>query len=94
MAPSLTYHAFYSKKQYDIVSQNANNRIYTNFYKLKDTDEIVEVTSVFRTNIYPTAESCSLNFDDKVYLGIVDKWIKTGKKNSNYTYKSLWKKTE
>tara|TARA_B110001450_G_C17199728_1_gene310861 strand:+ start:298 stop:465 length:168 start_codon:yes stop_codon:yes gene_type:complete len=55
MAQSLTYHAFYSKKQYDIISKHHNNSVHTNFYKLKDINEIVEVTSVFRTNDYPTA---------------------------------------
>ena len=79
-----TWHAFYSKTQLNIISRNPSSRVYTNLYKLKDTNEIVEVTSIFSTNKNPTSHDCNMNFSDKKYLGIVDKWIKIGHHNPKY----------
>lgn len=75
------WHAFYSKK-----SVNMENEMYsrhkkkrtTNFYKKNATNEIVEITSVFSTEKFPNPDDCPYYFDDKVYLGIVDKWVKKG----------------
>ena len=75
------WHAFYSAKsiqnKYDLKTDK-KEKIYTNFYKKKDSNQLVETTSVFRTDKYPNFQDCPYYFDDKVYLGIVDKWKKKG----------------
>ena len=80
------WHAFYSstaiknKKgvSYTGELKKNNKEIYTNFYKKKDSNEIVEITSVFSTEDYPDYNDCEYYFKDKVYLGIVEKWVKIG----------------
>lgn len=74
------WYAFYSAKSFKHKYILNNKKIiHTNFYKKKDSNELVEVTSVFRTDKYINFKDCPYYFDDKVYLGIVDKWIKIGK---------------
>lgn len=80
------YHAFFSKKQLNILKMipklnfKNNNKIttLTNFYKLKNKNELVEITDVYDIIDFPTIKSCNIMFDDSIYLGIVDKWIKIG----------------
>tara|TARA_B100000927_G_C16118379_1_gene330117 strand:- start:117 stop:380 length:264 start_codon:yes stop_codon:yes gene_type:complete len=80
------YHAFFSKKQLNILKMipslnfKNNNKIttLTNFYKLKNKNELVETTVVYDIIDFPTIKSCNIMFDDSIYLGIVDKWIKIG----------------
>ena len=82
------WHAFYSftsiknKKQNLYTEEELKEKnyreIYTNFYKKKDSNEIVEITSVFSTEDYPDYNDCEYYFKDKVYLGIVEKWIRIG----------------
>ena len=54
--------------------------IHTNFYRKKDSDEEVEITAIFSIEKFPNYMDCEYYFDDKIYLGIVDKWLKTGQK--------------
>ena len=80
------YHAFFSKKQLNILKMipklnfKNNNKIIKliNFYKLKNKNELVEITDVYDIIDFPTIKSCNIMFDDSIYLGIVDKWIKIG----------------
>lgn len=79
------YHAFYSRKA------ETNNyrdcafyskiipKVITNIYKLKNSDKFVESTAVFSFEKYSDFKDCPYDFEDKEYLGIVDKWIKVGK---------------
>lgn len=77
------WHAFYSptqhkySKEYKNIS-NKNRIIYTNFYRLKDSNETVEISSVYNIEKYPNPNDCPFYFNDKIYLGIVDKWISIG----------------
>lgn len=80
------YHAFYSKQQEDVkIRIESNNKAntgiktITNLYKLKDSDELVEITMVFSTSDYPNYKSCPINFKDTKYLGIVSEWVRVGK---------------
>ena len=89
MSNNELWHAFYSaksieqsKKYYyteEEKKQMDYKKIHTNFYKKKDSDEVVEITAVFKTGKYQNYMDCNYYFDDKIYLGIVDKWLKTGR---------------
>tara|TARA_Y100000741_G_scaffold287989_1_gene228001 strand:- start:95 stop:358 length:264 start_codon:yes stop_codon:yes gene_type:complete len=75
------WHAFYSQK-----SVNMENEVFsrhkkknsTYFYKKNATNEIIEITSVFSTEKFANPDNCPYYFDDKVYLGIVDKFVRKG----------------
>jgi len=77
------WHAFYSKEAIELQKRlnkkNSNRITLTNFYRLKGSDKLVEVTCVFSVDEFPKPELYSYNFDDKEYLGIVDAWVKVGK---------------
>ena len=76
------WYAFYSEEAVKLqknLNEDSNSRTLTNFYRLKGSDKLVEVTCVFRVGEYPKPELYPYNFDDKEYLGIVDAWIKVGK---------------
>ena len=81
------WHAFYSaisiesSKKISYTEQhkkNKRNKIYTNFYKNNDTGKEIEITSVYSTEKYPNYNDCPYYFEDKVYLGIVDSWVRIG----------------
>ena len=75
-------HAFYSSSSVEsektLYKNDKNDKKHksTNFYKKNDTNEIVEITAVFSTEKFPDPDDCPYYFDDKVYLGVVDKWVK------------------
>ena len=69
------WHAFYSANSIQN-KIDKNDKIHINFYKKKDSKQLVKITSVFRTDKFPNFQDCPYYFDDKVYLGLVDKWIK------------------
>ena len=81
------FFAYYSKIQENIIKQTCyhnkkkgvNN--YTNIYKLKNSDKLVEVTTILdvKNNDNPYRFEKESAFEDMKYLGIVDKWIKVGK---------------
>lgn len=76
------WYAFYSEEAIELqkkLNEDSNSRVLTNFYRLKGSDKLVEVTCVFRVDEYDKPELYPYNFDDKEYLGIVDAWIKVGK---------------
>lgn len=81
----MEYHAFYSLIQEKISKNyynfNKKNKIHTNFYKIKDSINLVETTVIYNIRTNPTPESCNILFKDVKYLGIVDMWIKIGKIN-------------
>lgn len=82
------WHAFYSAKS--IISskkhcyteeekkQKNYKNIHTNFYRNNNTGKNVEITSVFSIEKYPNYNDCPYYFEDKIYLGIVDSWIRIG----------------
>lgn len=70
------WHAFYSSSSVGMEKKLYKNDKCTNFYKKNDTNEIVEITAVFSTEKFPDPDDCPYYFDDKVYLGVVDKWVK------------------
>lgn len=74
------WHAFYSAKslKHKYILRNNKKKIHTNFYKKQDSNQLVEITSVFETDKFSNFQDCPYYFDDKVYLGVVDKWIKIG----------------
>tara|TARA_B100001094_G_scaffold332517_1_gene404968 strand:- start:1927 stop:2169 length:243 start_codon:yes stop_codon:yes gene_type:complete len=76
------WYAFYSKEAESVMREinDKNNTTITNLYKLKNSSNLVETTAVFSVNDSESPESCNYNFSDAVYLGIVDEWIRTGKK--------------
>ena len=83
------WHAFYSKKQMIISGKlHYNNKninksgpvTITNFYRLKGSNQLVEVTQVCSVKENPTLESCNYLFGDGEYLGIVDAWVRAGKR--------------
>ena len=73
------WHAFYSRKsiqmEREMFTRHKKNITYTNLYKKKDSKEIIELTAAFSTEKYPNPDDCPYYFDDKVYLGVVDKWV-------------------
>ena len=82
-------HAFYSETQKNIAKNDNfyNNYIgryktvYSNIYKLHNSNKTVEVTCVFSVNLFPDYRDCYINLQDVIYLGIVDKWISIGDSN-------------
>lgn len=82
-------HAFYSETQKNIAKNDNfyNNytrqykKIYSNIYKLHNSNKKVEATCLFSVNLFPDYRDCYINLDDVIYLGIVDKWISTGEFN-------------
>ena len=42
------------------------------------TNKEIEITSVFSTEKYPNYNDCPYYFEDKVYLGIVNSWVRIG----------------
>ena len=81
------WHAFYSKQQMTISEKlHYNNKnksrpvTITNFYRLKGSNQLVEVTQVCSVEENPTLESCNYLFGDGEYLGIVDAWVRVGKR--------------
>jgi len=48
---------------------------YTIFKYKKLDGTIVETTEVILLDIYPLPEDCNQYFNDRLYLGIVDKYI-------------------
>jgi len=77
------WYAFYSEKQKKIIEQinilNNRKKPSSNLYKLYNSDKIVEITSVFSYDDYNKHTDCDMNFDDAIYMGIVDEWISVGK---------------
>ena len=79
------WHAFYSKEaEQNSIKEAAfctkiRPRVITNMYKLKKSDELVESTAVFSVENNADFKDCPYYFKDKIYLGIVDKWMKVGK---------------
>ena len=78
------WHAFYSKEAINMQTRKRqfnkeDNTTLTNFYRLKGTNKLVEVTCVFSVEDYPNPESYPYNWEDRKYLGIVDAWVKVGK---------------
>ena len=77
------YHAFYSKKQEQVVrSININERNSrtskhpcANIYKLHNSNKQVIVTTLFEVEKYPNYLDCDIRYNDAKYLGIVDLWI-------------------
>ena len=77
------YHAFYSKKQEEVIrSININkNKLCTskhpcaNIYKLHNSNKQVITTSLFEVEKYPNYRDCDIRYNDVKYLGIVDLWI-------------------
>jgi len=82
------WHAFYSatsiesskKHSYTEEQKKQMNYkdIYTNFYKNNDTGKEIEITSIYSTEKYPNYKDCCYYFEDKIYLGIVNDWVRTG----------------
>lgn len=82
------WHAFYSTKSiksskkhhYSKEEKKQMNykKIYTNFYKNYQTNKELEITAVFSTEKYPNYNDCPYYFEDKVYLGIVNDWVRIG----------------
>ena len=74
------WHAFYSeeaKKNMRIMNKYTKKEPEsTNMYRLKGTDELVEVTCVVSVEDCPNPE-LYYNWKDRKYLGIVDAWIRT-----------------
>ena len=78
------WYAFYSEQQKNILINNYKlnknfnkpkiNTI-TNYYQLKNTTKVVEVTEVKSVNDYACLEKCPISFSDTKYLGIVTKWV-------------------
>lgn len=64
------FYGFYSKKQKKVLLRNKNYKTNLN-YKLYNTNEIVEVTTVFQKKMFESQEDCDIMFDDVKYLGIV-----------------------
>lgn len=83
------FHAFYSVRSIkcsEIYSYTEEQKkqmnyktIYTNFYKNNHTDKTIEITAVFSIEKYPNYKDCPYYFEDKIYLGIVNDWIRVGK---------------
>ena len=78
----MPYHAFYSEKQKDfnrsINSIITNIRRYINgipisYNYVNTNNQLIETTSVFDINEYPDHYNCPLIYDDKIYLGVVEK---------------------
>lgn len=82
------WHAFYSansiksSKNYSYTEEEKKQKnyknIYTNFYRNNNTGKTIEITSVFSTEKYPNYNDCPYYFEDKVYLGIVNDWVRIG----------------
>ena len=79
----MPYHAFYSEKQknFHINLNNTITNVRISTYGIPITynyitrgNSIIETTSVFDTNLYPMENNCPIIYDDKVYLGIVEKF--------------------
>ena len=88
------WYAFYSEQQKNILINNYKLNInfnkpknslktITNYYQLKNSTKVVEVTEVISTNDYACLEKCPIRFSDTKYLGIVTKWIAPCKRLSN-----------
>lgn len=82
------WHAFYSTKSIKS-SKNIHilkkkkkkkiiKKIYTNFYRNNHNGKEIEITSVFSTKKYPNYQDCPYYFEDKIYLGIVNDWVRIG----------------
>jgi len=78
------WHAFFSNKQLKIIMQGNNNSVYTNIYKLKENGINVETTCVYPLSKYKTKEECNILFNDAKYLGVVNKWVMTGKRKIKF----------
>ena len=78
------WHAFFSNKQLKIIMDCDNNSVYTNIYKLKENGINVETTCVYPVSKYKTKEECNILFNDAQYLGVVNKWVMTGKKKIKF----------
>tara|TARA_Y100000389_G_C17454972_1_gene517502 strand:+ start:684 stop:944 length:261 start_codon:yes stop_codon:yes gene_type:complete len=85
----MPYHAFYSEKQknYNISINNTitNTRrsihgIPVTYNYITYNNQVLETTSVYNIDFYPTENSCHLIYDDKIYLGIVEKLHSAGYK--------------
>ena len=75
------WHAFYSKKAINFkkISHEKKNTTLTNFYRLKGTNELVEVTCALSVEDYPDANLCPYYWEDRKYVGIVDAWVRIGR---------------
>jgi hypothetical protein len=72
------YHGFYSEKQKNISKQIRfnNNKKYKNiYYKLYNSDDIVEVTVVFNIKTNKTKDDCEILFDDAKYVGLISLYV-------------------
>ena len=78
----MPYHAYYSRKQRDLYlinnSSYINRNITITHNYITTGGKVLETTHVFDTDKYPIEKQCSLIYDDKIYLGIVDKWYSSG----------------
>lgn len=82
------WHAFYStksikssKKQHyskEEKKQMNHKKIYTNFYRNNQSGKEIEITAVFSTEKFPNYKDCPYYFEDRVYLGIVNDWVRIG----------------
>lgn len=82
------WHAFYSaksikySKKYSYTEKEKKEKkykkIYTNFYRNNHSGKEIEITSVYSTEKYPNYNDCPYYFEDKIYLGIVNKWVRIG----------------
>ena len=78
----MPYHAFFSQKQKDyhrdINSIITNIRRYCSgipisYNYINNDNKLIEVTCIYDTNRYQNYYNCPLIYDDKIYLGIVEK---------------------
>jgi len=78
----MPYHAYYSRKQRDCYllnnSKYINRNITITHNYITSQGQVFEATHVFDLDKYPTEKHCRLIYDDKIYLGIVDKWYSPG----------------
>jgi hypothetical protein len=82
------WHAFYSIKSIkssknhsytkEEKKQKNYKNIHTNFYRNNHSGKTIEITSVYSTEKYPNYNDCPYYFEDKIYLGIVNDWVRIG----------------
>tara|TARA_Y100000741_G_scaffold77218_3_gene56339 strand:+ start:3960 stop:4220 length:261 start_codon:yes stop_codon:yes gene_type:complete len=77
------YHAFYSKKQEEVVrsinknknKQGTSKHPCANIYKLHNSNKQVIATTLFGVDEHPNYQDCDIRYNDAKYLGIIDLWI-------------------
>ena len=83
-----SWHAFYSAKSIKSAKKHSYTeeekkqknykKIHTNFYRNNHSGKEIEITSVFSTKKYLNYQDCPYYFEDKIYLGIVNDWVRIG----------------